>query len=75
MDAAKQNSDLAYGSFHVFNGSDLVRACRSPDFALEDHITAVLARSVALDAKGQLEIRDTPELVSLKEQYDGLWYV
>jgi 4-amino-4-deoxy-L-arabinose transferase-like glycosyltransferase len=47
----------------------------SPNVALEDHITAVLARSVALDAQGQLEIRDTPELVSLKEQYDGLWYV
>ncbi len=47
----------------------------SPNVALEDHVTAVLARSVALDAQGQLEIRDTPELASLKEQYDGLWYV
>ncbi|MBB4440337.1 signal transduction histidine kinase [Rhizobium leguminosarum] len=47
----------------------------SPNVALEDHITAVLARSVTLDAQGQLEIRDTPELASLKEQYDGLWYV
>ncbi|MBY3598793.1 sensor histidine kinase [Rhizobium bangladeshense] len=47
----------------------------SPNVALEDHITAVLAPAVALDSEGRLEIEDTPELEALKQEYDGLWYV
>ncbi|WP_184457946.1 sensor histidine kinase [Rhizobium aethiopicum] len=47
----------------------------SPNVALEDHITAVLAPAVALDPEGRLEIKDTPELDALKREYDGLWYV
>ncbi|SCB56233.1 Signal transduction histidine kinase [Rhizobium aethiopicum] len=50
-------------------------AILSPNVALEDHITAVLAPAVALDAEGRLEIKDTPELDALKREYDGLWYV
>lgn len=47
----------------------------SPNVAVEDKISAVLAKAVERDPQGKFRLRDTSELRSLKEQNSGLWYV
>lgn len=47
----------------------------SPNVAVEDQIKAVVAESVERDPQGKFRLRDTPELISFREQNSGLWYV
>jgi signal transduction histidine kinase len=47
----------------------------SPNVAMERKITSLMVGAVARDAQGKFEIRDTPELSSLRQQNSGLWYV
>ncbi|PYE89941.1 sensor histidine kinase [Phyllobacterium leguminum] len=47
----------------------------SPNVAVEDKITAVMANAVERDSRGNLQLRDTPALKLLKEKNSGLWYV
>ncbi|WP_183432923.1 HAMP domain-containing sensor histidine kinase [Mesorhizobium sp. RMAD-H1] len=47
----------------------------SPNIAMEGKVVSVIAGAAAKDSQGRLEIRDTPELASLKEQNSGLWYI
>jgi signal transduction histidine kinase len=47
----------------------------SPNVAVEHKISAVVAEAVERDSEGKFQLRDTPELRSLKRQNNGLWYV
>ncbi|RCS23485.1 sensor histidine kinase [Phyllobacterium salinisoli] len=47
----------------------------SPNIAVEDKITEVIAHAVQRDSQGKLQLRDTPELELLKRKNSGLWYV
>ncbi|MDX3924579.1 MAG: HAMP domain-containing sensor histidine kinase [Shinella sp.] len=47
----------------------------SPNVAVEDKISAVVAEAAERDPQGKFQLRDTPELISLKTQNIGLWYV
>ncbi|TIO10514.1 HAMP domain-containing sensor histidine kinase [Mesorhizobium sp.] len=47
----------------------------SPNVAVEDKISAVLAEAAERDPQGKFQLRDTPKLRSLKTQNSGLWYV
>ncbi|MGK6316402.1 sensor histidine kinase [Neorhizobium sp. DT-125] len=47
----------------------------SPNIFVEDKIGAVVAKAVERNSQGKLQLRDTPELRSLKIQNKGLWYV
>ncbi|WP_081160879.1 sensor histidine kinase [Ensifer aridi] len=47
----------------------------SPNVAVEDKISAAVAKAVERDAQGKFQLRDTPELQSLKALNKGLWYV
>ncbi|WP_407692768.1 sensor histidine kinase [Rhizobium herbae] len=48
---------------------------QSPNIAVEDKISAVLAEAAERDAQGKFLLRDTSELRSLKTQNKGLWFV
>lgn len=47
----------------------------SPNIAMEETIGSVIAGAAARDGQGHLELRETPELKTLKEQNGQLWYV
>lgn len=47
----------------------------SPNLALEHRLTAAMAGSIKLDAQRNIEIQDTPSLISLKQENKNLWYV
>lgn len=47
----------------------------SPNIAVEDKISAVVAEAVERGPQGKFQLRDTPELRSLQTQNKGLWYV
>jgi signal transduction histidine kinase len=47
----------------------------SPNVAMEHKISAVVAKAVERDPQGKFQLRDTPELKSIKEQNKELWYV
>lgn len=47
----------------------------SPNIFVEDKIGAAVATAVERDPQGKFQLRDTPELRSLKMQNKGLWYV
>lgn len=47
----------------------------SPNIFVEDKISAAVATAVKRDPRGKFQLRDTPELLSLKMQNKGLWYV
>lgn len=47
----------------------------SPNVAMEQKIGSVIAGAVARSSQDTVELHETPELRSLKEQNSGLWYV
>lgn len=47
----------------------------SPNIAMEETVGSAIAGAAARDSQGRLALQETPELRSLKERNNSLWYV
>lgn len=47
----------------------------SPNIAVEETVGSAIAGAAARDSQGRLALQETPELRSLKERNNSLWYV